>query len=702
MIVTYFLIIVACTMLYTMKARPVYKATLKILIEKETPKVVEFEDIAEYRTYDSDYYVTQYKILQSDLIAERVIEKLDLRRSPEFPASTDAGGLGWLRQMRDGILHMADAGGASSGHDSSADDFTDRFLARVTVEPMRGSRIVAVSFKGFNPQTVAAVADAIGDAYVDYTFEKRFRASQRALEWFDEHVAEVKEQMEAAERAVEEYRAGEGLVSLEEKENITAQRLAELSTELTKAKTDRIGHETLHRELLGAIENGHIASSLPPVINNPLIQSLKEEYARLSGEYSELSKRYKEKHPKMIRMKSQLESLDLEIEEEVKNILASIETDYRVAKAREKTLEQSLEQQKKEALELGAKAVEYKALKQEAGTSRQMYEALLMRMKETGLTGSLEHTNVEILDRAKVPAEPSKPNKKLNLVLSIVLGLMAGVGMAFAAESMDKTVRTTEDAERLFKLPSLGYINYFPVPDGKGSEGNGKLMVVEKGAEPKALDRFSAVGINILYWISTGTKKSVLVTSAVPAEGKTTVVANLAATIAQLNKRVLLVDADLRNPRLHELFCVKKSPGLTDMLAGYKEVRDVIVDANLDGLKIVASGSTPSTPSNFLASERMRSFVSAVRDEFDIVLYDTPPVLAVADALLLSRLMDGVVVVIESGKAPSETIQSALNQLMNLNLEVGGTILNKVDISRDGYYYHRYYHKYYGDYYEKK
>lgn len=679
----------------SLKVTPIYEASVQILIERESPNVVSFDEVVKLDASHTDYYQTQYRILQSRGLARKVIEKLNLASSPEFSDSRDKDGFS-LSTLRDRAQEwLSRAFPSTSVSQPGAIDpetrLVDEFLDRLQVEPIRNSRLVNVSFRGYEPKLIADIANAVANVYIEQDFENKFQASQQAVEWLNQRIAELRKKVEDSERAVQEYKETYNLVSLEERQNIVVQKLAELNSELTRARTETIAHETLYNELVNSLDKPEVLESIPSVINNPLIQNLKEEYGKLTAEYSDMSKRYKPKHPRIIRLQSQIDEMRQRISEEVRKIIKSIETEYKVALAREQSLDKSLTEQKKEALELNRRAIQYGALQRETESNRQLYEILLNRVKETSLTTELRSSNIRVLDPAEVPIHPVLPRKKLNVALAALVGLILGSAIAFFQEYLDNTIKTPDDIENYLGVHFLGYVGSFKKGDGVGASSE---LITLANPKSNVAEGFKQIRTNMIFAAADPSNNAFLFTSALPSEGKTLVCANLAVAMSQMGKNVLLIDGDLRRPRLHELFFLDNSEGLTNVLIGSREPEEVVADTHIAGLKMVTCGPVPPNPSELLASERARMFIRYAKLSYDVVLVDSPPVLTVTDPVIMASILDGAVLVTKAGDTPIEPLMRSVKQLREANATILGVVLNSVNPRRDSYYYYRYYHYY--------
>jgi len=570
------------------------------------------------------------------------------------------------------------------------------YLARLDIKPIRKSRLVNISFEAHDPQLAAQIANTHAKLYIEQNLERKFSASKEAVNWLKKRIKEVKEKLEKSEEALRKYKQAHDLVSIdfEESHNIRVQRLNELNTALMEARTKRIEKENLYRELKRISDKPELIESMPAVVANPLIQQLKAEYIKSKADYSKLSQSYGPEHPKMIRLRSEIKELKNKIASEVKKIARSIETEYRVAKKQEAALNKALEEEKKKALALSEKEIQYNVLKREVEINRTLYESLLKRAKETNITEDLPVSNVSIVDPARIPDLPFKPKKRLNILLAMVVGLTMGIGLAFFLEYLDDTIKTPEEVERYLKIPFLGYIGKVII--AKDNPYSPDLVALK---EPKShiAEMLRNVRTNILFSTSNFPRKALLVTSSIQDEGKTFLTINLGISLAQMGKRVVVIDADLRKTRIHRTFGLKKHPGLTDVLTGNHGLESVIQDTKVENLKIIPCGTIPPNPAELLSSEAMKGLIDRLKEQFDFILFDSPPVMSVTDPTILANLADGVILVIKGGETPRPPIQRALQQLSKLDTKLLGVVLNGMDFKKGKYYYH-YYYKYHYDY----
>ena len=702
-ILTFFLVVVIVTAISTFKTVPVYRATTEILIEKESPNVVAFQEVMAVNNQAEDYYQTQYKILHSRSLARKVIDALSLRTHPEFLPQKQSSSSS-LSSLISGVTGTITGLFKSSAKNSSKpaavetdpdSGLISAFLGMLQVEPVLKTRLVIVSFEAHDPVLTANVANTLAKLYNDQNLEFKFAATKDAFNWLYKQAEGSREKVQAAQAALTNFRDRRDILALQGRANVVAQKLEELNSVLTKARTDRIGLETLVSQVKDYSQHPELADSLPNVMNNSLIQSMKKSLVDLGGQYSSMSKRYGEKHPQMVRLRAQISLIKGKLDDEIKNTVDSITTDYEVARAREESMQRAFNQQKAEAQVLSRNLSQMDILQQEAQSNQQLYDSLLKRLNETGVSTELKTSNIRVLDPAEVPKAPVRPRKNRNLLLSVIVGLFMGVGLAFFFEYMDKTVKSPDDVTDYLKVSFLGPVGHFKVSPGAGLSGE---LIAQADPSSNITEAFRNIRTNLLFSFSEGPRKVLVITSAKPEEGKSTIAANLATVIAHADKRVLLVDADLRRPAVHHIFGVKESPGLAHLLVGNAAEHDVIRKTQIPGLELIAYGQITPNPAELLGSTSMKEFLSRVRERYDYVILDTPPIMSVTDPLVISSISDGVIFVIKAGETSYDLLQKSLQQLSEVGGKVLGVILNEVNFKRDRAdypYYYQYYYEYY-------
>jgi capsular exopolysaccharide synthesis family protein len=480
-------------------------------------------------------------------------------------------------------------------------------------------------------------------------------------------------------------------------ENILTQKLGQLNSCLSAARTESIGLATRHQQITEASRNADLLQSVPDVVNNPIVQSVKRELIALKREYLERLEKYGEKHPRMNALRKEIASVQSRLEVEVARVAKSVKMQYEMALANEKSLEEALEKAKSEVMELNKKAIHYGMVKQEVESNREMYEMIMKRAKETSLTSALKSTNVHIVDRAKVPRSPVRPQVRKNTLMAAAIALMLGAGLALLLEYMDHTFHGPDEVRRYLGVPYLGSVGLAPrIKRAKASE-----LIALEDPRANAVETVRTVRTNVLFSFTNAGPKALVITSPGPLEGKTFITANLALTLAQMGRRVLLVDGDLRKPRLHKIFGKRSKPGLSDLISGNCTLCEAAKDTQVKDLKFLPSGKAPPNPSEILGCNRMQDFVAQCMASFDFVLFDTPPVLSVTDASALAGSIDGTVVVLKAGETKRGNARRALEQLKAIDSNVLGVVLNQVDFKKNRYYYNydtSYYYGHYGHY----
>jgi capsular exopolysaccharide synthesis family protein len=640
-------IVLTLAALSSMKKEPYYRATVRLSIQRQSANVMVFPNMA-FPFFDPDYYQTQYTILRSRPLAERVIKKLNLQESPEFKSSPKGGfgfdlksSIAWLLKKVNPVHLFKGNSKTKRTIDSNnvrnngiRQGLVNAFISRLGVSPMKDSKMVVdLSFTGRYPHVISQIVNAVGEEYINMTMEAKIEAAQKLMRKLSEQLNHQKEKVEGTEIVLQKYKEKENIVSLEEKQNIVVQRLSQLNALVTTAKTDRIAIETRYKELKKLANQPEMIESLPSILSNSMIQQLKTDYVTLQRKYSEVSKKYGSKHPKIIELRSQIGLMKRKIALEVKKNVNSLMTEYKVAQSKEATLVAALESQKKDALELNRKAIEYKILERDAESNRQMYDILVTKMKEADVSSDLKTTNIRIIDPAQIPGSPIGPQRGFNIIFAGFVGFALGVALAFFLEYIDTSMKTPEDIKRV-QVPYMGYIPTFR-PDNRI-----ELIVQE---DPKSLiaEAYRTLRTGILFSGSKPSPQFIQVTSAGPKEGKTITTANVATVMAQSGSRVLIVDCDMRKPRIHEIFAVPNTRGLSDLLVDGEDVFSFIKTTKIPNLNLLTCGTIPANPSELLSSKRMQSLLTLCAEKYDRIIMDSPPVLAVTDSIVLSPQRGG-------------------------------------------------------------
>jgi capsular exopolysaccharide synthesis family protein len=690
---------------YSFTATPIYEGRTQLLIESDDPNIVEFQQVVGGQGNAStlsrqDYYQTQYKLLQSRAVAQKTLDALDLWEHPELRPVEAAGfsARGAVRGVADwvgGLFGQSseEVGIPGQGETDAQAEVITAFLEQLRVSPIRNSRLVDVAYRSTDRELSARVANGVAKSYIDMDLDFKFRSTREASAWLEEQLAEQRKQVEGAEARLQQYREQNDALSLEDRQNIVVQKLSDLNAAVTRAKTERLQKEAMYRQLLEVQGDRAALDTFPAILANAFIQQQKTELATLQRRQAQLAEKYGDKHPAMIEAQSAIQSAQMKLEAEIAKVVQSVKTEYQAAVAQEQSMTAALESQKGEALAMNRKAIDYNVIQRDVESSTQIYQTLLQRANETGVSGELRTSNVRIVDSAETPASPVSPRRGLNILMGLLGGTLFGVGLAFLFEYLDNRVKTPEEIERDLGLPSLGLI---PMTAGIAGKAN---PLISDGAPAPFAEAFRALRTSILFSAADGGPRSIVVTSTGPSEGKTMVAGNVAIALAQTGQRVLLVDADMRRPRAHELFAVNVEPGLSNLLVGASKPSEVVQAAGVENLWVMPAGKTPPNPAELLGSRQFASLVGSLGAHFDCVVIDTPPVLAVTDAAVVAHRATGVLFVIAADVTSRQAAQTALDQLQNARARFLGAVLNRVDVERDAYYYSRYYRKDYTNYY---
>lgn len=690
-VLTFFSVIVIVVAIGTLTTTPIYKATTRVLIDREFKNLAELREIY-YDPYSEDYYQTQYELIKSTATAIRVVKNLNLEQNPEFNTALKKTEIGIFHSLFAGLKNMF-----GSGHVTNKGEPVDTtiILARkiqggLKVEPVKNSRIVNISFEYPDPRIAAAIADGIANAYVEQVLDIKMGAARQAVEWMTKKIEEQKKKLEESQKALQAYMKDKDIVELENKEAVTPLKLQNLSYQLIQAEAKRREAEALYNQVKGLGNNTSEALTVPAVAGDPVIQALRTEEIKIEKDIIEMSKKFGEKHPQMVRLKEDLRAVRDKIASEVKRAIQAIKNDYELAKAKEASLRHQFAQGKGEALALSEKAIQYGVLKREVESNQQMYEALLKRVKETSIIEEVRPFNISIIDRAEMPRSPVKPRKFLNILLSIIVGIFGGVGIAFFLEYLDDTFKTPDDVEEKLSVPLLGVI-----PLIKGSELQDKKLELMAYLDQNSVisEAYRSLRTSILL-SSVEPIKSIVVTSPLEDEGKTTTAVNLAVSLAQLDKMVLLVDADLKKPKLHAVFGVDNSTGLSCFLTR-QVIKEITRESGVTNLSLITSGPIPPNSSELLSSKRMKEFIDLASEKFDVIVFDSAPLVTVTDASILSTLVDGTVIVVRAGKTTFDVAKRGVKLLRDINSRILGTVLNGLDTKGEGYeYLYPYYYSY--------
>jgi polysaccharide biosynthesis transport protein len=694
---TAFVLVLASVTIYTFSLTPMFEARTRLLIETENQNVVSFKEVIEEDQTKADYYQTQYNILQSRALARKTIESLKLWNNPLIAKPKEEeftlrNAPGYVAGLFKSAPERTDVRPADETTEQSRT--IDTFLDDLTVAPIRNSRLVDIKYRSSDPALATEIVNALARNYIEQSLEYKFMASKEATDWLGERLAEQRKQVEAAESKLQAYREKNDAISLEDRENIVVQKLADLNAAVTRAKTERIQKESMFNQLRAIQDNAAALDTFPAILSNSFIQGQKSELAQLQQQQAQLSDKYGDKHPEIVKNKSAIQAAQMKLQTEISKIVQSVRTEYQAALAQENSLAAALGQQKGEALAMNRKAIDYSVLDREVQSSKQLYESLMQRAKETGVSSELKSSNIRVIDAAERPRKPVAPRKALNMMLGLLSGSILAFGLAFFFEYLDSRIKSPDELKIHLGLASLGM-----VPALEAKAWKGKEPLIHQGVPPGFAEAFRTIRTNVLFSAADEGSRTIVVTSTGPGEGKTMVASNLAIGFAQAGQRVLLIDADMRRPRVHDVFGQKQEPGLSNLMVGNAKASDTVHKTAVPGLWVLTAGHTPPNPAELLGSQRFREFLNSLKEHFDLILVDSPPVMAVTDAAITAHTASGVVFVVGAEMTSRHAARAAVEQLETSRAHFVGAILNRVELEKNAYYYSHYYRREYGAYY---
>jgi len=644
----------------TLFTTPVYMATTRVLIGEDTPNVALSADRRAGPSNGVDPQ-TQSEVVRSRTLARDVVTAQKLWEEPEF-APYVAG---------------------ATDDAARAQGLIDPLLSRLVVSLVPDSRVLNISFESRDPQLAARIANALANRFIERERESKFQAAAQQAEFYNKQLAAQRAQVSAAEAALQNYRASRDALSLSERQNVIGQTMLEMNSTVTRATTDRLLRETQFRQIESLKDDPAALESHPLVAANAFVQTLKAQAAELTRQDAQLAESLGPKHPDRIQVAAALESVNTRLRAEIAKVVSGIETDYRAAVTQEASVTQALNRQKAQALELDRKGVEYAALEREAVSARQIYDSLLQQTKEASITTSVDRGTIRVVDPADPPGAPIRPRRNQGLAAAALLGLIGAAGGAFGREYLRRRVASAADLERRLGLQLLAMIPPAPKDEADATTG----------LSPLPGEAFRRLRANVMLALGDNDQPGnvIVVSSAAPGEGKSFTASHLALALAAVDQRVALIDADLRRPRLHTMFDRQRAPGLSDVLLGRRSTAEVLRPVGAQGLVLVPSGLPTAKAAELLSYQAFRTFIDGLRSDFDWIVIDSPPVMAVADAAVLSRDATAVLFVTSAEETSLEAAETALNELQAAGARLIGAVLNRAPLTREAFYYSRYY-----------
>jgi len=710
-------IVVTAALLSSLLMVPEYRSSARIEISPESSRILNYQDFApEQQGWNATniFYSTQFQILRSSALAEQVIREEQLQDEPELLGQVRQRSLmgeirSLFRTVTRAILPSSNA--PVEGVERSPPTAEEREKAkirraanvlrsRITVERVGESRLVDVSVRAFDPQLAQRLANAVVENYRQMSMQRRYDSGSEAREFLEEQLQDMRIQLERADEALMEFARENNVADLEDlldRARSAIDRFSERRNEIDEELVQLESWKNL-------IEQGR-TEHLDPIVNSESVNQLEDRLIEARSEYAELSQRFQDSYPEVREVLNRIERLEAEIAAEKEQVIEGTLGRYENLQAQAESLDKAINERESRMLALNEQAVQYNILQREFETNRELYDGLLQRMKEIGVAAGIQENNITLIEEAVAAGAPFKPNVPRNLAMALVIGLMAGVGLALVLEFLDSSIRRVEDIERLVDRPVLGMVPLVKLRR-KDSDTDKKIRDDERvvshysAVHPSSSvsEAFRSLRTSLMFSTPEGLPRTIMLTSSGMGEGKTTTAVNLATVLAQNGSRVLLIDADLRKPRIHRDFNLFRSPGLTNRIAlNQNDGNDnsAIHGTHVQNMFIMPSGNSTPSPAEMLSSERLSKVIDSCRRAFDYIVMDAPPTLGLADSMILARQVDGVVFVTRAGHTGKENFRVAMKRLAQVKAPVLGVVLNGVDLDSPEYaYYSSYYYNY--------
>jgi polysaccharide biosynthesis transport protein len=721
--------VVTLTMVKVMSETPLYEAETTIMIEPSaqgggTDTLENLVQIEAAANNSDMYYKTQCAILQSRAIAASVIKALGLEHNPAFAGKPTTAG--FFARLEKKLTRAMNKRAARSQRPIElppglqddkgvAPGLVHAYLGDLKVTPMIDTNLVKITITSPDPELAAQIANQHVKEYQHQQRDIHGEQSDEAQRYLKTKLLDVKKDLESSEAALNAYRSEKGiipgLISLDGKDAIVLDRLADLSKDLTQAQVARIG--------LGAqvsLIKKHEYNSLPSVMDDSTIQEMNKALDGLYSQQAALSSQFKASYPPLAKLDAQIRDMQARVAVMVNKKVGALQSQFEEADAKVNELQKEMDAQKGETLKINSSAAQYAMLQREVDTNRELYNAILTRIKDVEMSGDIQSKNVSVINSAEVPGAATSPKKLLALMLATIGGLGLGLGLAFVFEMADNTLKNPEEAEHYLKLPNLGVVPEFSSANGKSAYAPRELMngggarastvlppgrelVTTHGSYSRVGEAYRNLRTALLLSRAGGPPKVTLITSAMSREGKTVTAVNISVMLAQLGGNVLLIDADLRRARCHRVLAVDNHLGLTEVLTGSREMHETIRATEIENLYFLGAGSVPPNPTELLNSPKMAEVMAQLRDHYEYIVIDSAPVLPVSDSMVLSKLTDGVVLVANGSATPRQQVKNACARLEYARAKILGLVLNKVKIHSPDYhyYYHQDYYSFDGD-----
>lgn len=682
---------------------PRYTATAQLLIGINATKVVDIEEVMTGNFKGDAAVIGEMEVIKSRELAHKIIDQLHLEQYPEFNPKPQKPGLlaqfsfknllpeSWKEAM--GMVKI-DSRTAEEKEEARLTRLTNIFLSKLKVSQVKRSQVINVAFESQDPKLAAKIANEVADKYIVGQLQAKFDATKKATDWLNDQLVELKQKVESSERAVEQYRKTHELLEVSKEVGLSQQQMSEVNSQLIIARAQRAEAEAKYQQVEAIAKSGRDIDSVAEVLNSSLISSLRQQESEVQRKYSEMLVEFGQRHPRMIQMQAELEDIQAKVRSEVKKVAAGLRNSMDVARAREGSLSSSLRQMESKTSGSNQAEVQLHALEREATANKALFETFLGRFKETASTQGIAQADARVISFAEIPLGASYPKRNLLLMSSVVGALLFGVFLVFILEMLNPGVRSPEQIQDLFNMSTLGIVPKIVDANALPHE---YLLTKPQSSLAEAVN---TLRISLSLLNPDAEVKSLLVTSSVPGEGKSTLAVLIARHSACAGQRVVLVDTDLRRPTIEKMFKFKdRKLGLTDLLMQHDlSINDVLVDDPETGMKILTGGKSAFiNPVDLFASQRMKSIVNDLRERFDLVILDSAPIMAVPDTRILAGLVDKTIFVLNWDSTPKKVVHGALHLLnKDGHSNIAGVVLQKVNLQQygrygygdSGYYYH--------------
>ncbi len=695
LILLVFTVVTAAATLYTMRQPRVYGAQISLIIDAKEPRFLDqqIQDVNNETTgnywANKEFLETQFRIIQSRAVSQRVVEKLGLGGDADFLGLSKVPD----EKKRAELMARVDA--------------VAIVQSKIKVEPVKDSRISMIKIEDAEPNRAALLANEVAQAYMDEVMGQKLKLTENASKWLDERRDSLSEAAKQSELALYNFRRQSDMLStsIDDRANMVSARLTSTSSALTDVQLRIAGL----RARVAAIRNVQQtqgaddrlwAEALPAARENVNLGEYKKRLLLMRNECNDLASRYLDGHPKLIECKDKLAGAEKDFARELSNLVISTEAELKEAIEKERNLSALFNEAKQEAFEVEKKKLELDHLKSENENTRRQYDSVFKRLKDIELSGLLRTSNIRVLDSARPVLAPVRPNVPQGVLMGIIAGLVLGLGLALLLEFLDASVASQQEIEERLGLTFLGFVP--SIPDAPTSAESRDLHIHR---EPKSLiaECTRSIRTNLLFMSPDKPFKRMLVTSSGPQEGKSTTAINLGIAMAQSGNRVLIIDTDMRRPRLHKAFGVSNEVGVSSLVVGEGKLDAALKSTEVPGLFLLPCGPIPPNPAELMHTKAFGDLLEQLGEKFDRLILDSPPVGAVADAVVLATRVDGVVVVLKAGRTHRDMAKRTVKALRDVNANIYGAVLNDVNLERSKYgdYYYGYAYRYYG-YGEKK